>query len=93
MLSDVYYGYYTPQKKENRLEFTFTGTELQLFMDCPINTKFHYTLDGESATYTHSIGLFFPAKFISGLEYGEHKISITIDNTSGDVRLGAFLIR
>lgn len=94
MLSDFYYGFYTPVSKENNLEFTFSGTELLLFMECPRNVHFYYELDGVKGHYSHQIGQFYPATFLSGLEPGEHKISIRISGTDYQkVQIGAFLTR
>lgn len=82
MKSGIYQGYYTPVSKENNLEFTFNGTELLLYMECPQNTHLYYTIDGKNEHYVHQIGMFYPATLLTDLTPGEHTISIRISGVS-----------
>ena len=88
-----YKGYLMTSEKENSLEFTFTGTELSLFMSDFTSGIIRYTIDGKTGTVSRN-SMNNPFPIVKSLEYGEHTIKIeTVFGSSTVSKIGGFLIR
>lgn len=90
-----YNGYLTTDKAsgENSLTFTFTGSELSLFMSTFTSGNIQYTVDGKKG-YAARNSMNNPFPIVKGLEYGEHTVTMKIifgDTTTANI--GGFLVR
>ncbi len=88
-----YDGYLKTTTSDNSLTFTFTGTELSLFMSSYTSGTVTYEIDGKKwRADRNSMNNPFP--IVKNLEYGEHTITMQFgfkDSTSANI--GAFLVR
>ncbi len=88
-----YEGYLKTTSADNSLTFTFTGTELSLFMSSYTSGTVTYEIDGKKwRADRNSMNNPFP--IVKNLEYGEHTITMQFgfkDSTTANI--GAFLVR
>lgn len=89
----VYNGYLTTSDPDNSLTFTFTGTELSLFMTTYTSGVVEYEVDGKRwKVERRSMNNPFP--IVKNLSYGEHTITMKFKfNDSKTANIGAFLVR
>ncbi len=89
----VYNEHITTSDPDNSLTFTFTGTELSLFMSSYTSGTVTYEIDGRKwRTDRNSMNNPFP--IVKNLEYGEHTITMHFGfKDSTTAKIGAFLVR
>ena len=89
----IYEGYLKTTTADNSITFTFTGSELSLFMSSYTSGTVTYEIDGKKwRADRNSMNNPFP--IVKNLEYGEHTITMQFgfkDSTSANI--GAFLVR
>ncbi|MBR5552996.1 MAG: hypothetical protein IKV98_04005 [Clostridia bacterium] len=88
-----YDGYLKTTAAENSLTFTFTGTELSLFMSSYTSGTVTYEVDGKKWRVDRN-SMNNPFPIVKNLEYGEHTITMQFgfkDSTTANI--GAFLVR
>ena len=88
-----YEGYLKTSTADNSLTFTFTGTELSLFMSSYTSGTVTYEVDGKKwRADRNSMNNPFP--IVKNLEYGEHTITMQFGFKDSTVaNIGAFLVR
>lgn len=88
-----YEGYLKTTTADNSLTFTFTGTELSLFMSSYTSGTVTYEIDGKKWRVDRN-SMNNPFPIVKNLEYGEHTITMQFgfkDSTTANI--GAFLVR
>ena len=89
----VYNEHIMTSDPDNSLTFTFTGTELSLFMSSYTSGTVTYEIDGKKwRAERNSMNNPFP--IVKNLEYGEHTITMHFGfKDSTTAKIGAFLVR